>query len=518
MGTSVWWACVASVLLVAVWAWRGLNWVWLKPKRLEKRLRGQGFSGNSYRVLVGDLWQSSLMDRESHSTPLHLDADIASRLMPFFHHTVQKYGKKCFTWFGPFPNVIIMDPEILREIFSRHELWPKPTFMSHAEVLVSGLVLLEGQEWSKHRKFLNPTFRTESLKNLFRGFYWSCVEMLEEWERLASANGSVELDSWSYCLELSKNMLARAVFGDTYKDGAKIFEIQQEHIDLGLQVLRSIYIPGYRYLPTKFNKRLKDTGREVKSMLKAMIKTKEMAIDAADKIHDMDLLSSMLVSNSKLIKDQGPAAGLTLDDIVGNVEQFYEAGQSATSSLFVWTLVMLCRHQDWQDRARDEVLRVFGKNEPDFDGLSHLKIVTMILNEVLRLYPPAYFTSRMTKQEMKLEKFTLPEGIVVTIPMILVHHDTDLWGKDAKEFKPERFANGVAAATNGKLIFFPFGSGPRVCIGQNFSMVEAKLFLVTLLRRFRLEISPAYTHAPFPVITTLPQHGAHIIIRKLEGV
>ena len=139
----------------------------------------------------------------------------------------------------------------------------------------------------------------------------------------------------------------------------------------------------------------------------------------------------------------------------------------------------------------------------------------MILHEVLRLYSPAYFTCRVTKQEVKLDKFSLPEGVVVTIPMLLVHHDPDLWGDDVKQFKPERFVNGVASATKGRLSFLPFSSGPRTCIGQNFSMLQAKLFVAKVLQRFSVELSPSYTHAPFPAATTFPQHGAHLIIRKI---
>ena len=139
----------------------------------------------------------------------------------------------------------------------------------------------------------------------------------------------------------------------------------------------------------------------------------------------------------------------------------------------------------------------------------------MILHEVLRFYSPAYFTCRITNQEVKLERFSLPEEVVITIPMILVHHDPDLWGEDVKQFKPERFVNGVASATKGRLSFLPFGSGPRTCIGQNFSMLQAKLFVAKVLQMFSVELSPSYTHAPFPAATTFPQHGVHLIIKKV---
>ncbi|VVA91605.1 unnamed protein product [Arabis nemorensis] len=461
-------------ILILNWVWRAVNWVWLRPKRLEKYLKKQGFSGNSYRILMGDMRESNQMDQVAHSLPLPLSADFLPRMMPFLHHTVLNHGKKCFTWYGPYPNVIVMDPETLREIMSRHELFPKPKIGSHNHVFLSGLLNHEGPKWSKHRSILNPAFRIDNLKSILPAFNSSCKEMLEEWEKLASAKGTVELDSWTYCHDLTRNMLARASFGDFYIDGIKIFEIQQEQIDLGLQAIRSVYIPGSKFLPTKFNKRLRETERDMRAMFKAMIETKEKEIKSG------------------------------------------RAGQNVTSSLFVWTLVALSQHQDWQNKARDEISQAFGNNEPDFEGLGHLKVVTMILHEVLRLYSPAYFTCRITKQEVKLERFSLPEGVVITIPMLLVHHDPDLWGDDVKQFKPERFVNGVASATKGRLSFLPFSSGPRTCIGQNFSMLQAKLFVAMVLQRFSVELSPSYTHAPFPAATTFPQHGAHLIIRKVS--
>jgi cytochrome P450 len=138
----------------------------------------------------------------------------------------------------------------------------------------------------------------------------------------------------------------------------------------------------------------------------------------------------------------------------------------------------------------------------------------MILYEVLRLYPPLPVFARTVEKETQLSNLLLPVGVQVAIPTILVHQDQLLWGEDAKEFKPERFSEGISKATKGQVAYFPFGSGPRICIGQNFGLMEAKMALSLILQSFTFQLSPSYTHGPRRILTLQPQYGAHIVLHK----
>ncbi|THU62064.1 hypothetical protein C4D60_Mb01t01220 [Musa balbisiana] len=266
-----------------------------------------------------------------------------------------------------------------------------------------------------------------------------------------------------------------------------------------------------RFLPTEGKKRIKALNREVGELVRSIIKKRQEEIKSGKASND-NLLGLLLESNMKGSQQDG----MTIEDVIEECKLFYFAGQETTAVLLTWTMILLSMHPEWQVRAREEVLRVFGKNKPDFDGLSRLKIVTMILHEVLRLYPPLTYLPRHTYKTIKLGDVTYPPGVLLRMPILFLNHDPEIWGEDASEFNPERFAQGVSnACKNHQMGFFSFGGGPRICIGQNFGLIEAKMLFSAILQRFSFELSPSYAHAPLIVMTLVPQYGAPLMFRRL---
>ncbi|XP_044473197.1 cytochrome P450 CYP72A219-like [Mangifera indica] len=497
--------------------WTVVNSIWLRPKKLEKLIRRQGFSGNSYKLFHGDMKEMSMMRVEARAKPLKLSHDISSRILPYFHHAINKYGKKSFIWMGPKPTLNISDPKLIREILSKWETFQKLKSNPLARLVATGMVAYEGEQWVKARKIATPAFHLDKLKDMLSKMHLSCSDMTKKWKALVSEKDSCELDVWPHIQTLTADVISRTAFGSSYEDGRKIFELFGQQIKLFTQVMQFVYIPGWRFLPTTTNRKMKSNHNQIRALIKGIIKKKEEALKAGKASVDDDLLGILVASNHREMEEQGnQRSGMSIEEVIEECKLFYLAGQETTASWLVWTIVLLCMHQDWQERARKEVFEVFGDKEPQFAELNQLKEISKILYEALRLYSPASLLIRICQKETKLGEFTIPAGVLLSLPIILIHHEEEYWGEDVKEFNPDRFSQGVSkAAKNGQVSFFPFGWGPRICIGQNFAWLEAKLTLAMILRNFSFHLSPTYVHAPNLGITVQPQHGAHIILHKI---
>ena len=139
----------------------------------------------------------------------------------------------------------------------------------------------------------------------------------------------------------------------------------------------------------------------------------------------------------------------------------------------------------------------------------------MVIQEALRLYPTAAFISREALEEFEMGNIIVPKGVCIWTLIPTLHRDPEIWGPDANEFKPQRFANGVSSACKVPQAYIPFGLGARLCIGKNFAMVQLKLLLCIIISKFNFTLSPNYKHSPAYRMIVEPKHGVHILIKKV---
>ncbi|KAK4854265.1 hypothetical protein QYF36_021272 [Acer negundo] len=505
---------ISSASLVLYGLMRVVYVVWWRPKSLEKQLRQQGIKGTSFNLLQfrgGDMKKMAKVYKETWSKPMPLNHHIAPYVLPYFHQMVQKYGKASLSWIQSRPRVLLADPELSRLILSDksgHII--KPPVNPLAEILQKGVATLEGEKWAKRRKLITPAFHLENLKGMVPAFSSCCVDLINKWKKSISASGTCEIDVAPEFQNFAGDVIARTAFGSCFEEGKMIFELQKEQLVLSLEAFQSIYFPGLRFIPTKKNQRRYSIDKVIRETLQDMIRKREQAMQVNGEFGNNDLLDLLLQCKEQSGND------LTIEDIIEECKLFYIAGQGTSANWLTWTMIVLSMHKNWQEKAREEVLRTCGKNVPNIENLNHLKIVSMVINEVLRLYPPVIALLRHTIKKTNIGGMSIPSGVDIWLPTLFFHHDPEYWGEDAGEFKPERFAQGVSKATKDQQnAFYPFGWGPRFCLGQTFFMIEAKMALAMILQTFSFELSPSYTHSPFIVNTLQPQHGAPIILHQL---
>jgi cytochrome P450 len=190
------------------------------------------------------------------------------------------------------------------------------------------------------------------------------------------------------------------------------------------------------------------------------------------------------------------------------------AGHETTANALAWTLLLLAQHAPVEAKLRAELDRVLGGRLPTFHDLPQLIYTDMVIKEAMRLYPPAWTITREVMESIELGGYTIAKGSIVLMSMYVMHHDARYW-PEPEVFIPERFSPGWEG-TVPKYAYFPFGGGPRVCIGNQFAMMESALVLAAIMQRMEFMLVPGQTVVPDPLITLRPRGGVRMRVFERE--
>ncbi|XP_077210597.1 cytochrome P450 734A1-like [Tasmannia lanceolata] len=517
------WFYLFSVFLFYLLVLKVADFLWWRPRKIEQHFAEQGIRGPPYCFFIGNIKEIVELMLKASSQPMPLSHNILPRVLSFYHHWKKIYGATFLIWFGPIARLTVTDPDLIREILgSNSQFYEKnesPALIRQLEG--DGLVSLKGEKWAHHRRVINPTFHMENLKLWTPVMGQTVVEMVEKWWAMSGA-GKVEIDVSDWFESLTEDVMARMAFGSScYQDGKAVFRLQDQQMVFAADAYSKVFIPGYRFIPTKKNISSWRLDKKIKKSLVQLIgRRKENSGDGSAK----DLLGLMINANTnksaerRTNKSLSSALKISDQDMVEECKTFFFAGKQTTSNLLTWTTVLLAIHPEWQEVAREEVFQLCGSRDiPTKDDIAKLKKLGMILNESLRLYPPVIATIRRAKADVELGVYKIPCGTELLIPILAVHHDPDLWGRDVAEFNPARFGEGVARAARHPMAFMPFGVGARTCIGQNLALLQSKLTLAVILQRFSFRLSPSYLHAPTVLMFLYPQYRAPLVFHNLQG-
>ncbi|OEL27689.1 Cytochrome P450 709B2 [Dichanthelium oligosanthes] len=457
-------ALVALLVVAITWLWDYaiVRLLW-RPYTAAKKFREQGIHGPSYRFLTGCNEDIKRMKDETGGLVLDIyDHKYLPRIAPHYLKWRAKYGEPFLYWYGPQARICIFDYELARQILSSKSGHfvkndAHPTLLA---LVGKGLGFMEGADWVRHRRIINPAFTIDKLKMMTKTMLDFAESMAKELEDQASQNknGETKVDIYKYFMSMY------------------------------------ILVFQYRYLPTEMNRRKWMLEKKLRSLLTQIIQPR-----LASGEYGNDLLGVML--DSCIETKQGGKEmdlSLSMEEIIHECKLFFFAGHENTSLLLTWSVYLLSIYPEWQERLRKEM--------------------TMVLFETLRLYSPSLFMQRKTLNDMTVGSTKLPKGIAIVIPIPLMHREKKVWGEDADEFNPLRFENGISGAAKVPHGLLAFSMGPRSCIGQNFSMLEAKSTLALMLQKFSFTLSPVYVHAPVDLFTLKPKFGLPVIVRPLPDV
>lgn len=413
-----------------------------------------------------------------------------------FERARAEHGDVALLRFGPFRYVLCNDPAYVQHVLvANHRNYVKSrSYRGLALVLGQGLVTSEGDLWKRQRKLSQPAFHHHRLAGLVGAMGRCTTDMLESWAA-RDRDGGAEIDVHGEMMRLTLRIVGHTLFST---------ELAEEAGDLGPAISVALeranqqaesVVPLPVWLPTPSNIRF----ARAKKVLDATVHR----IIAERREHGRDLgdLLSMLM---KATDDGEGGGGMSDEQLRDEVMTLFLAGHETIATAMSWTWMMLTRHPEVAERVREEAQSVLGGRAPRVEDLPRLPYTGCVVDECMRIYPPVWVIEREALGPDEIGGYEIPRGWTVSFSPWTLHRHPDHWDAPL-EFRPERFESG-ASSSRHKHAFIPFGAGPRVCIGNHFAKMEAKVILATVAQRFAVQVAdPA--PVPEPGVTLRPRGG-----------
>lgn len=411
---------------------------------------------------------------------------------------VVTYGKKrpLVTW--------VTDPELIERILLKDvERFPKTSLDRRVltPMLGDGILTAEGDSWRWQRKVASPMFRYAELLSYVPTMVDAAEQLLDTWKPRGQ---DFTTDIEEAMTETTFSVIARTVLaGIDENEASAVKRSTRTYLDrISWEVAAAIVgLPATMWHPGKAN--MRSSAREVRAIVQHLLEQFRQAHGTSD-----DLVARMIAARH-------PVTGEPMPDtaIVDNLTTFLFAGHETTAKALTWTLYLLARSPQWQDRLRNEVQNAIRSQRVGPGTIERLPLTLRVLKEAMRLYPPAPVMTRLSTEDLDFAGTHVPKGSLIVIPIFVLHRHRRLWD-DPDRFDPDRFLP-ENEAKYPRTQFMPFGYGPRICIGSSFALIEATTILATLLQSVRFEWDGR--HAPEPVsrVTLRPKGGMPLIVRAI---
>jgi cytochrome P450 len=412
----------------------------------------------------------------------------------YFTGLVREYGDLIGLRILNFRILLINHPDHIEDVLVNHprKFIKGRVLKANKRVFGSGLLTSEGDFWLRQRRLAQPAFHRARIAGYASTMAEYTERLLHEWQ------DGEERDIHKEMMRLTLQIVGKTLFdADVEGDAQDVGKSMELLLELGADFRRTVLIP--HWLPTPVNLRLEGAIRKIEKVLYRIIAEKRASGRDAG-----DLLSMLLAAQDE------DGSRMTDKQLRDEAITLFLAGHETTANTLSWTWWLLAQNPAVEAKLHGELRAVLGGRTPSLDDLPKLVYTNHIITESMRLYPPAWGTARTAIEDHEIAGYSVPKGSGVSFAQWTVHRDPR-WYDAPEEFRPERW-EGDLLKRIPRFAYFPFGGGPRQCIGNSFALMEAALVLATIAQQYRFRLVEEHPVVPLASITLRPRHGIRAVL------
>ncbi len=422
--------------------------------------------------------------------------EILKNPLPFHHKNFEEQGDIFRLKIG-FNNsvVFIRDAAFAQYVLQKNQknyTKSKIQTVDLVKYVGEGLLTSEGEKWKKQRKMMQPAFHKKQLENLLSGMQDTIVS------EYATIETNKTTDLFPILNDLAFQTVVKSLFTKAakVKDMERLQFITEANQKMLVRELRQPYLAWWFKISGTLDKYL-DLTKEARTILKGIVEERK-----ASATQYGDLLDMLLETRY----DDGK--GMSEEQLIDEILIIFTAGHETTSNALTFTFQLLAKHPEWQEKIYEEWQNLGGDKTDLMTRVSSSKVCQQVLEESMRLYPPAYFIDRVNIEADRFNGMDFQPGTNLLFSVYEMHRHPELWEKP-DVFAPERFAEGARKFSSQ---YFPFGAGPRKCIGNNFAMFEMIIAVTELVKNYKMD--PDFDKVGITPLITLKPKNAYVRFEK----
>lgn len=443
--------------------------------------------------------------------PMGVFSEFQKEPLNLYLRVMREKGDFVKVMYGPYPAYHVTHPDYIKQILiDNNQNYCRNRRSNDLLKLVTGenLVSSDGEMWRKQRRLLQPVFHRKRINGFASIMTDSASKMLARWETLADGD---LLDVDKELHDVTFSIVGLALFGvDLSDDSQDMGHLMTGASEYFSYRLGNLLAPPL-WVPTKRNREYKATSQKLAHLGPQLVKDRRAHIaehgSADESGRQFDMMDLLLDAR---YEDTGE--GMGDEQLLTEIYAMLGAGHETTANSLSWTFYLLSEHPEVEAKLWAEIDSVLGDRTPTLEDVAELTYTKMVLNESMRLYPAAWAIARQSIEADRFGPYELPADAGVLMPIHSIHRHPDFWD-EPEAFDPERFVP-EKEKEHHRFAFFPFGGGPRQCIGQSFAMMEAQLVLAMIVQRYRLKLVPGHVVEPDPLITLRMKNGLMMSLER----